>query len=107
MPFKDKSFDYVIAAHVLEHTPYPEKFLAEVTRVAVILRHRHGFMKQSWLSYMKSAPRPSLPVKRYRNMPLNFTCAISAKIKSGLASLIRNWILTLPSLDAPPRAFGY
>jgi SAM-dependent methyltransferase len=34
LPFKDKSFDYVIAAHVLEHTPYPEEFLAELQRVA-------------------------------------------------------------------------
>lgn len=34
LPFKDKVFDYVIAAHVLEHTPYPEKFLAELQRVA-------------------------------------------------------------------------
>ena len=34
LPFRDKSFDYVIAAHVLEHTPYPEKFLAELQRVA-------------------------------------------------------------------------
>ncbi len=34
LPFKDKSFDYVIAAHVLEHTAYPEKFLAELQRVA-------------------------------------------------------------------------
>ncbi len=34
LPFKDKSFDYVIAAHVLEHTPYPERFLAELQRVA-------------------------------------------------------------------------
>ena len=31
--FKDKFFDYVIAAHVLEHTPYLEKFLAELQRV--------------------------------------------------------------------------
>ncbi|MEI6334902.1 MAG: class I SAM-dependent methyltransferase [Methylococcaceae bacterium] len=34
LPFKDKAFDYVIAAHVLEHTPDPEKFLAELQRVA-------------------------------------------------------------------------
>jgi SAM-dependent methyltransferase len=34
LPFKDKTFDYVIAAHVLEHTPYPDKFLAELQRVA-------------------------------------------------------------------------
>ena len=34
LPFKDKAFDYVIAAHVLEHTPFPEKFLAELQRVA-------------------------------------------------------------------------
>ena len=35
LPFKDKSFDYVIAAHVLEHSPYPEKFLSELQRVAL------------------------------------------------------------------------
>lgn len=34
LPFKDKTFDYVIAAHVLEHTPHPEQFLAELQRVA-------------------------------------------------------------------------
>lgn len=34
LPFKDKAFDYVIAAHVLEHTPHPEKFLGELQRVA-------------------------------------------------------------------------
>ena len=33
LPFKDKVFDYVIAAHVLEHTPNPEKFLSELQRV--------------------------------------------------------------------------
>mgnify|MGYP001452628288 FL=1 len=32
LPFKDKAFDYVIAAHVLEHTPHPEKFLRELER---------------------------------------------------------------------------
>lgn len=40
LPFKDMAFDYVIAAHVLEHTPHPEKFLAELQRVA-----RAGFIE--------------------------------------------------------------
>lgn len=40
LPFKDKIFDFVIAAHVLEHTPHPEKFLAELQRVA-----RAGFIE--------------------------------------------------------------
>lgn len=40
LPFKDKVFDYVIASHVLEHTPYPEKFLEELQRVA-----RGGFIE--------------------------------------------------------------
>ena len=40
LPFKDKAFDYVIAAHVLEHTPHPDKFLAELQRVA-----RSGFIE--------------------------------------------------------------
>jgi SAM-dependent methyltransferase len=34
LPFQDKSFDFVIASHVLEHTDDPEKFLAELQRVA-------------------------------------------------------------------------
>ena len=34
LPFKDKSFDFVIASHVLEHSAQPEQFLAELQRVA-------------------------------------------------------------------------
>ena len=34
LPFKDHAFDFVIAAHVLEHSTDPEKFLAELQRVA-------------------------------------------------------------------------
>jgi len=33
LPFKDKSFDFIIASHVLEHTADPEKFLNELMRV--------------------------------------------------------------------------
>jgi SAM-dependent methyltransferase len=33
LPFKDKSFDFVIASHVLEHSPAPERALAEMQRV--------------------------------------------------------------------------
>ena len=34
LPFKSKAFDFVIASHVLEHSPQPEQFLAELQRVA-------------------------------------------------------------------------
>ena len=34
LPFRDKSFDFVIASHVLEHSANPEKFLSELQRVA-------------------------------------------------------------------------
>jgi SAM-dependent methyltransferase len=34
LPFKDKSFDYVIASHILEHADEPEKFVNELMRVA-------------------------------------------------------------------------
>ena len=36
IPFKDKSFDYIICSHVLEHIPHDQLnfFLSEVTRVA-------------------------------------------------------------------------
>lgn len=34
LPFKDKTFDYVIASHVLEHSLDPDKFISELQRVA-------------------------------------------------------------------------
>jgi len=34
LPFREKSFDYVIAFHVLEHSEHPEAFLSELQRVA-------------------------------------------------------------------------
>lgn len=34
LPFRDKAFDFVIASHVLEHSPDPEQFIAELQRVA-------------------------------------------------------------------------
>lgn len=34
LPFRDKSFDFVIASHVLEHSEDPERFLEELQRVA-------------------------------------------------------------------------
>ena len=34
LPFKDNSFDFVIASHVLEHSKDPVKFLNEIQRVA-------------------------------------------------------------------------
>ncbi|MDD3883606.1 MAG: methyltransferase domain-containing protein [Gallionella sp.] len=34
LPFRDKAFDFVIASHVLEHSPDPARFLAELQRVA-------------------------------------------------------------------------
>lgn len=34
LPFRDKSFDFVIASHVLEHSVDPESFLCELQRVA-------------------------------------------------------------------------
>jgi SAM-dependent methyltransferase/uncharacterized protein YbaR (Trm112 family) len=34
LPFRDDSFDFVIASHVLEHSKDPEKFLSELQRVS-------------------------------------------------------------------------
>jgi SAM-dependent methyltransferase len=34
LPFKDKAFDFVIASHVLEHSPDPAAFVTELQRVA-------------------------------------------------------------------------
>lgn len=34
LPFRDGAFDFVIASHVLEHSPDPERFVSELQRVA-------------------------------------------------------------------------
>jgi SAM-dependent methyltransferase len=34
LPFKDKSFDYVITSHILEHVDDPVKFASELSRIA-------------------------------------------------------------------------
>jgi len=49
LPFKDKSFDFVIASHVLEHTDNPEKFLTELMRVG-----RAGYIEtpEGWFEKM-------------------------------------------------------
>ena len=55
LPFKDNAFNYVIAAHVLEHTPHPEKFLAELQRVA-----RAGFIETpDAFMERRQLPRPA------------------------------------------------
>jgi len=33
LPFRDQSFDFIIASHVLEHSTNPDKFLSELMRV--------------------------------------------------------------------------
>ena len=33
LPFRDKSFDFIIASHVLEHSKDPEAFIKELMRV--------------------------------------------------------------------------
>ena len=40
LPFQDDSFDFIIASYVFEHTEEPEKFIAEIQRVA-----RAGFLE--------------------------------------------------------------
>jgi SAM-dependent methyltransferase len=40
LPFKDGSFDYVIASHILEHVDDPQKFVSELARVA-----RRGYIE--------------------------------------------------------------
>ncbi|MCF8196961.1 MAG: methyltransferase domain-containing protein [Polynucleobacter sp.] len=49
LPFKDKSFDFIIASHVLEHTDNPEKFLSELMRVG-----RAGYIEtpEGWFEKM-------------------------------------------------------
>jgi SAM-dependent methyltransferase len=51
MPFRDKTFDYVIAFHVLEHVPTPETFLRELSRVA-----KAGYIETPNAIFDKLAP---------------------------------------------------
>jgi SAM-dependent methyltransferase len=48
LPFRDKTFDFVIGAHVLEHSADPEQFLRELQRVAKAgyIEVPHAFMER-------------------------------------------------------------
>ncbi|MBT0962322.1 methyltransferase domain-containing protein [Denitromonas iodatirespirans] len=61
LPFRDQVFDFVIAAHVLEHSTQPEQFLSELQRVA-----RAGYIE---------VPDAFLErVNPYRDHRLEITC---------------------------------
>jgi uncharacterized protein YbaR (Trm112 family) len=58
LPFKDKSLAYLIASHVLEHATDPERFAAEISRVASagfvqlpssLAEHAFGWSFHPWL----------------------------------------------------------
>ncbi|MBI4137407.1 class I SAM-dependent methyltransferase, partial [Candidatus Roizmanbacteria bacterium] len=40
LPFKDKAFDFVFCAHLLEHVEHPDRAIKELTRVA-----RRGYIE--------------------------------------------------------------
>ena len=47
-PFENKEFDFVIATHIAEHVPDPEKFIKELTR-----RGKRGFVEVPTPSSLK------------------------------------------------------
>lgn len=49
LPFKDKSLDFIVASHVLEHTADPERFLNELMRVG-----KAGYIEtpEGWIKIM-------------------------------------------------------
>ena len=51
LPFKDKSFDFVIASHVLEHTSHPRLFIEEMMRVG-----KAGYIEvpEAWIEHLNS-----------------------------------------------------
>jgi len=54
LPFRDKSFDYVICSHVLEHVEDPGVFLGEIERVG-----KRGYMETpSEVKEALAGPRP-------------------------------------------------
>lgn len=51
MPFKDKSFDFIVASHILEHMADPSKFLEELQRVG-----RAGYIETPNFLYERLRP---------------------------------------------------
>ncbi len=51
LPFKNKSFDFVIASHVLEHTSHPRLFIEEMMRVG-----KAGYIEvpEAWIEHLNS-----------------------------------------------------
>lgn len=54
LPFEDKSFDYVICCHVMEHVPDPARFMDELSRVG-----KKGYFEVPSLMGEFLAPKPS------------------------------------------------
>lgn len=65
-PFKDKEFDYVICAHVLEHVDDPDAFLKELFRIG-----KRGYIEYPTILYDYIYDIPVHPNFVYFNKKLN------------------------------------
>ena len=69
LPFKDNSFDFVIASHVLEHSSDPVKFLNELQRVA-----KSGYIEvpDAFMERLTAYPFHKLEITKKNNELLIF-----------------------------------
>lgn len=65
LPFKDKSVDYIIASHIIEHLNHPDTFIKEIQRVG----------KAGYLAF----PKPLLE-RFYKNAPHKWYCDWNGKV---------------------------
>lgn len=75
MPFDDKSFDYVISSHVLEHVEDPELFVSELCRVG-----RRGYIETPSLPGEFMVPKAT---HRWLLLELNDTIYMVSKERAG------------------------
>lgn len=84
MPFKDKSFDFIVASHILEHMADPAKFLDELQRVG-----KAGYIETPNFIYERLKP---FPIHCLEVSDINGTLHIHKK-KSQLK--IHSWLMLI------------
>ena len=103
LSFRENSFDYILMYNVIEHVPYPQKALDEVSRVikkggcVLIMSPNHLSPITPLLDFLSLKKRPPFSKTWFGNIPLFFS-NLHISIKKLICRNIK-FILIKPILD--------